>query len=118
MKLTRLCRSVDFGDRHTDQRIAAAKMVIEKRKWRPKGEAVEPERDLRQVDRHRIEIHTINAPLEHMSLQEIHIREPRRVNRDALVFHLLENGFARVLQMRCNRIPRKGVQKIENLVGD
>ena len=48
----------------TDQRVAAAQVVVEEGQRRADGEAVEPEGDLRQFDGQRILVDAVDAALE------------------------------------------------------
>ena len=48
-----------------DKRVAAAQVVVEKRERRADGEAVQPQRDLGQLDGERVLVHAVDAALEH-----------------------------------------------------
>ena len=55
------------GHAQTDQRIAAAQVVVEERERRADGEAVQPQRHLGELDGERVLVYAVDAPLQHHS---------------------------------------------------
>ena len=52
-------------DAQADERVAAAQVVVEKGERRADGEAVQPQRDLGQLDRERVLVDAVDTALEH-----------------------------------------------------
>ena len=52
-------------DAQADERVAAAQVVVEEGERRADGEAVQPQRDLGQLDRERVLVDAVDAALEH-----------------------------------------------------
>ena len=90
-KLTFGCR-LQVLERRPDERIATAKMMVQKRSAGADRERVEPQAYLRQLDGHRVEIDAVDAVLEYVPLEQIHFRELVGIDRDAL----LAQGFKNV----------------------
>ena len=52
-----------------DEAVAAAQVVIQKREGLALGYGVQPERQLRQLDRERVEVHSVDAALDDEALE-------------------------------------------------
>ena len=63
----------------TDQRVAAAQMVVEERERAALRRRRQPERELRQIHRQRVEIHTVDATLGDAALPIGQIRLGARI---------------------------------------
>ena len=70
----------------TKQRIAAAQVMIQKRERRANGERMQPERQLRQLYRHRVEIDAVDYPLEHNAPHEVAIVQMLVAHLPAVLF--------------------------------
>ncbi len=79
---------------------------------------MQPQRDLGQLHRHRVEVHAVDAALEHVALEQVHIGEPPPVDYDSLLVHLVEDRRPHTFQMRGHRVPRERVEEVQRLVGD
>ena len=55
---------VDVGETQPEQAVAATQVMIEERERRAGGEGVQPERDLGQLDRHRVLVHAVHDALQ------------------------------------------------------
>ena len=80
--------SRDLVHADTDQRVAAAQMVVEERQRRAQREAVEPEADLGQLHGHGVEIDAVDAALEHVALEQVDVGQLARIDGDALLVQL------------------------------
>ncbi len=67
--------ALDRADEFAEQRVAAAQMMVEKRQWRADRERVQPQRQFRQFDRHRVQIDAIDHPLQDDAADEVAIVE-------------------------------------------
>ena len=84
-----------------EQAVAAAQMVVEEGERRAHGEAVQPERDLGELHRHRVLVHAVNAALEHHALHDMAVVQPRPVHLPpAWLFGIVEHGAADGSSMR------------------
>ena len=73
------------GKRCPDERIATAKMMVQETQRSAQREGVQPEAHLGKLDRHRIQVNAVDAPLENMPLEQVHIGQLGRIDRDTLV---------------------------------
>ena len=65
---------------HAYERVAAAQVMVEERQRRADGEAVEPQRHLRQLHRQRVLVHAVDAPLQHHPPDDRLVGQLRRVH--------------------------------------
>ena len=80
-------------------------MVVQERQGRAYREAVQPEGYLGKLHRHGVEVDAVHAPLEHVSLQKVNVREAAGVDRDPLPLHLSDDRLSGVLEILCYWIP-------------
>ena len=83
-----------FCQRFAVQRIAAAQVVIQKRQRRADGERVQPQRELRQLHRHRILVHPMHDALQDHAAHEMAVVEQSRVDRPLAGLRLIQDAFA------------------------
>jgi len=61
------------GDLGTDQRVAAAQVVVEEGEWLSLRYRLQPQRELRQLDGQRVQVHAVDAALDHQPPGRDHV---------------------------------------------
>ena len=85
---------VDVGQAKPEQAVAAAKVMVEEGERRAGGEGVQPERDLGQLDRHRVLVDAVHDALEDHAADEVPVVELRLVELPASLLGQAQNALA------------------------
>ena len=85
---------VDVGQTKPEQAVAAAQVMIEEGERRAGGEGVQPERDLGQLDRHRVLVDAVHDALQDHAPDEVPVVELRLVELPAACRRQLQNALA------------------------
>lgn len=93
--------------------------MIQKAQRRANGERVQPQRHLRQLHRHPVQVNAVNAALHHRPLQKLRVVQPRRVDGNVLRRHVVQNGAANIFELRQHRVMvGMLVQNLDQSVGE
>ena len=101
-------RLLDCAHIGPDQRVAPTQVVVEKAQGRAHGKGVEPEAELSQFHRHRVEIDAINTALHDQAGQQRRIIKPQGCHHNALLCHFIKNLAPHPFDQRLERIPAPG----------
>ena len=89
------CRLVDAAPRPgAEQAVAAAEVVIQEAERRADREGVQPERDLGQLDRHRVLVDAVDAALEDHAPDDVAVVEPVPVDGPVAVLRVRHDPVA------------------------
>ena len=80
-------------------------MVIQEAERRADGEGVQPQAQLRQLHRQRVEVHAVDAALHHQAGQQRGVVQPGRIDRDALTRHLRQDLPPHALDQPLHGVP-------------
>ena len=101
-----------------NQRVAALDVVVEEGERGTEREAVEPQADLAEFHRHRVEIDAVDAAFQDAPLEQVEIGESAAVDADTLRLHRLLDLLPRHRQFMHNRIPPEAREQRRHRVGD
>ena len=91
-----------------DHRVAPAQVVIQEAERRADREGVQPQAQLRQLHRQRVEVHAVDAALHHQAGQQCGVVQPGRIDRDALPRHLRQDLPPHALDQPLHGVPVPG----------
>ena len=80
-------------------------MVVEKTQGRAHGKGVEPEAELGQFHRHRVEIDAIDTTLHDQTGEQRRVIQAQGCHDNALLCHFIKNLAAHAVDQRLERIP-------------
>src|SRR5688572_18491324 len=92
--------------------------MVEERQGGAKRERIQPEADLGQLDGHRVQVHAVDAALEHVPLEQVNVDQFVRFDGDALLAQCFENVPSRPVEHERYRVDREVVEERQEPVGD